>query len=414
MQLVNAISVGGTTIDLANPPAGMRVDAELGLLLASESISGAVIHENRHAGLYETRGTVTPSGDYLLMFPDALPGTVRRSGENGHYAAATKKTNNLLCYRSKDRGRTWTGPTIPFNVDYNMHGFIPFIPRGSRRLYAFGTQPRPDKFNGVENAAIGFRYSDDDGHSWSEVSFIEPVNDPGFQGMSVMRMCETDSGAWLVGSHTGTKFFTRPDGSSTTQTRVYLLRSEDKGASWTLLPDARPNGWRVEEFDRMDEGRPINVGNGEAYLMSRTCEGHLWATRSLDNGKTWSAFAPTPLIHPDAPPMLFHLEDGKTLVAFHHNAHSGTHFNNNAMADRAQLWVSLSKDGGRTWDAPRFVLANAVAPDGTGPWCENNCSYIDLIADRGELHIFMPHRWRRCVHLHLSSTILETLPRLTT
>jgi len=34
-----------------------------------------------------------------------------------------------------------------------------------------------------------------------------------------------------------------------------------------------------------------------------------------------STTRPTPLVHPDAPPMLFHLADGKTLAAFHRNRH---------------------------------------------------------------------------------------------
>ena len=65
------------------------------------------------------------------------------------------------------------------------------IPRGTKRLYAFGTQPIVgyDWENGKrENTPIGYRWSDDDGVTWSPVKLIAPVNDPGFTGMSVMRM----------------------------------------------------------------------------------------------------------------------------------------------------------------------------------------------------------------------------------
>jgi len=44
------------------------------------------------------------------------------------------------------------------------------------------------------------------------------VEDPDFRGMSVMRMCETDAGTWLLGSHEGTHFFRRPDGMTTCHT----------------------------------------------------------------------------------------------------------------------------------------------------------------------------------------------------
>ena len=46
----------------------------------------------------------------------------------------------------------------------------------------------------------------------------------------------------------------------------------------------------------MDEGRPIDVGGGGIMTMIRTPEGHLWATRSRDDGKTWSKPEPTPLV----------------------------------------------------------------------------------------------------------------------
>ena len=66
-----------------------------------------------------------------------------------------------------------------------------------------------------------------------------------------MRMCETASGAWLLGTQKG-DWSIKP-----LRTRQYLLRSEDQGQTWTLLPEKRPNGWYADGFDRMDEGRPI-------------------------------------------------------------------------------------------------------------------------------------------------------------
>ena len=73
---------------------------------------------------------------------------------------------------------------------------------------------------------IGYRYSDDDGRIWSEVRIIRPKNDPDFRGMSVMRMTETDSGTWLLGSHEADWSYIP------IMTRQYLLRSEDQGRTW--------------------------------------------------------------------------------------------------------------------------------------------------------------------------------------
>ena len=206
-------------------PKPLQIKTEVGVATFSW-VNAEVLHHarNRMGGLYETRATVTPAGDYLLMFPDG-----------GHYGGSKgKKVNDMLAIRSKDKGKTWGKPSVAFDIDYNQHGFIPFIPANSKRIYAFGTQPSFAMYNwenGLqENSPIGYRYSDDDGYHWSEVRFIQPTNDPGYRGMSVMRMTETDKGTWLLGTHEGDWSY-KP-----LITRQYLLRSTDKGQTWELLP----------------------------------------------------------------------------------------------------------------------------------------------------------------------------------
>ena len=404
-KLAERVTVGGQQIQVADPPTGLIVREDLGIL-SHEAVGGQVIHRTAKPSipLYETRATVTPGGDYLLMFPDG-----------GHYGSSATKVNDLLVYRSPDRGQTWTGPTIAFDIDYNQHGFIPLIPRGSKRIYAFGTQPVWGMYtreHGLqENAPIGYRYSDDDGHTWSEVRIIRPENDPGFRGMSVMRMCETDDGTWLLGAHEGDWSY-RP-----LQTRQHVLRSEDQGQTWQVLPHPRHGGWCVLQYGRMDEGRPINLGGGKVLMLARTPEGHLWYLRSDDDGRTWSDPRPTPLVHPDAPPMLCHLSDGKTIVALHHNRHNvpfdlykGLGRNPEAFQDRSEIWVSVSTDDGLTWSEPRFVFANALAETLASDFRNYQCSYIDIFADGDMLHLFVPHRWRQILHLQFKGGDITAFP----
>jgi len=389
--LLASVVVGGMKIDATAPPVGLVVRPQLGLL-TSTHVDGQLVHE-AETNLFETRATITPGGDYLLMFP-----------EGAHYGGKKGKVNNMIAYRSSDKGKTWSDPTVAFDIDYSQHGFIPLIPRGSKRIYAFGTQPIEGKREGAENCPIGFRYSDDDGHTWSEVTLIKPVNNPDFLGMSVMRMCETDAATWLLGSHEG-RWVRKPN--LPVVTRAYVLRSEDQGKTWTVLPDKRPGGWYLKQFERMDEPRPINLGGGRAMILARTCEGHLWASWSEDDGRTWSEPKPTSLIHPDAPPMLFHHPDGKTLVALHHNRHSGSHFK---QTDRSEIWVSLSTDEGRTWSEPRFIFANALAATSNSPWHDHQCSYVDAFVEGDTFHLFVPHRWKRALHLTLNADDIERLP----
>jgi hypothetical protein len=392
-QSAEVVTVGGRSLRVAQPPDGLRHDADTGLLIAGPG-QAQRIHArpapNDWCG--EARCTITPARDYLLMF----------TAGTGHYGGHSEKVNDMVAYRSSDHGKTWTGPSIPWQLPYNQHGFVPLQPRGTKRMYAFGTEPFFNRIEDRENAPIGFRSSEDDGRTWSGVTLIRPANDPDYLGMFVMRMCETDRGTWLLAPHSGMSRNPR-------HTKVYIMRSIDRGRTWTLIPGSRPNGWTEPKYSRMEEGRPINLGGGKVLLVTRTAEGHLWQLRSKDDGATWSDPEPTTLVHPLAPPMVFHLSDGKTLAAFHHNRYTGGESNSPSGSDRSELWVSLSKDGGATWSEPRFVLANANQPSGRGAFAES-VSYIDAVADRGTLHLFISHQFRQVVQVSFPEGSLTKLP----
>ena len=405
MEIADTVRIRMREIPSASLPCGILIDEELALA-RQPALTGQVVHvaRNEHKRLYESRGTMTAKGDYLLMFPDGL-----------HYGGLGRKVNEMLAYRSRDKGNTWQGPEIAFDIDYNQHGFIPLIPAGGSRLYAFGTQPLWGMYNredGLqENTPIGYRYSDDDGRSWSEVRLIRPENDPGFLGMSVMRMCETERGTWILGSHEADWSY-KP-----LITRQYILRSEDGGWTWELIPGKRHGGWHAHPLGRMDEGRPIAVGGDEVYVLARTPTGRLWHSRSLDDGRNWSEFQPTSMINPDAPPMLFPLSDGQSWVNLHHNVHSqgsyeGLHGKMEGMKDRGQLWASLSRDGGRSWSEPGFLCAVARRPDtDSNAFLNFQCSYVDGFTDPPFLNLFMSQFWNRVLHLKIEEDRLSELPK---
>lgn len=400
LRTVKEVDIACRPFPVESLPEGVRLLKKLGIA-AVGAVDGYVVHR-ADIGLYEVRAVITPGGDYLVMFPAGY-----------HYASSPVKMNEMLMYRSHDRGESWIGPERAFHIDYNQHGFIPLIPRGSDRIYCFGTQPVWEKYDRSggrrENAPIGYFYSDDDGHTWAGPVLIEPENDPQFKGMSVTRMCETDRGTWLLGAHEADWSY------SPLHTRQYLLRSEDQGKSWQLLPGKRPEGWWVEGYSRMDEGRVLNLGGDRVLFMIRTPEGHLWASWSEDDGKTWSSPEPTSLIQPDAPPMIELLPDGKTIVCLHHNRHHDVDYlgldsdNEPLMKDRTEVWVSLSKDGGKTFSEPGYLFSNAAEPDLENAFRNHQCSYIDMFADGDMLHLFVPHRWQQVLHL---TVLIEALPLL--
>jgi len=413
-KILNEVEIINRSVRVDQLPGGLSLRSQLGLVTASQ-LNGRIIHRALST-LYETRCEIMPNGDFLLMFPDGV-----------HYAHAEhEKMNDLVAYRSTDQGRTWQGPTVPIDIPYNLHGFVPLKPKGSNRIYCFGTQPvlgRPDLYNPsihteVENAPIGFRWSDDNGYTWSDVTLIRPENDPTFKGMSVVRMCETESGVWLIGAHAA-NFKERP-----IKTEQYILRSTDQGKTWRVYPDARPGGWQAADTSRMDETTLVSLGGEEVVGLSRTPTGYLWTIRSLDGGLTWDKPKPTPLEHPDAPAMMFLLSDKKTLMVLHHNRFSAKDLppeqrtdlgaEHPGMRDRAQVWVSLSRDGGRTWDEPRFLFCNALQPYEENLFRNYQCSYIDVVIDHGIVHFFVPHRWNRVVHLSMAESEIVKLPHQST
>jgi hypothetical protein len=399
IKTIAKTTIGGVEVEAAKPPKGYRHHPEHGLILHG-SMRATLMHAwpkgQDFAG--EARGVRTPvSGDYIVMFP---------AGPR-HYGHHKTKTNEMVLYRSKDRGQTWTGPEFPWKLPYNQHAFVGLVPRGSKEIHAFGTEPRLDVFDGEENASIGWRKSTDDGHTWSEVQLIRPVNDPDFAGMYVLPVCETDRGTWIMAPHAA-------DWHRTPLTTwLYILRSADRGKTWTVIPDPRPNGISEPSKSRFEEGRPIALGNnGGVMVMVRTATGKLWQIRSKDDGLTWSKPEPTSLIHPSAPPMLFHLSDGKTLAAFHHNRYSGISSvdrSGNMGQDRSELWVSLSRDSGLTWSKPRFVLANTAEPAGeTNSW-KWSVSYVDAIVDRGWITLIIAHQHKRVVTVSFEEKALASM-----
>lgn len=302
--------IGGVSVTADSLPKGMRHASDLGVVIP-EWVNVRAIHRfpqpgsevspSRDAAGHEhapevyvdnPRPVITPEGDYLL--------TMVVGKDHYGFTDPFCKVNDILLYRSKDKGKTWLGPTLSTTIPYNQHAWVPMVPKGSKRIYMFGTEPAPDDFTPPENAGIALRYSDDDGYTWSLPKRLRPEDDLGFQGMWCINATETDRGTWLIAPHAGG--YEPMPSNKLLSTRLYVLRSEDQGKKWTVKPGPRPQGWQWQPANRMDEGRPLSLGNGRVVLFARTEEGHLWQLRSQDDGKTWSDPFPTPLVHPDAPP----------------------------------------------------------------------------------------------------------------
>ena len=336
------------------------------------------------------RAIKAPSGDYLLFLC-----------ADGYYQSSTGRINEAWMWRSSDRGRSWSKGVHPWIVeDASQHCVVPMVDsRQPQRIYVFGNESR-DRSHA---ATMVMRHSDDNGRSWSPSRKIVPKNDPTFPGAPIhMRGCVMDDGTWLWGA------YYRGEGlKGDTQ---YVLRSTDRGNSWHVLPNPHPRGWQHAQWDKFMEGTVLPLGGPRAVLYLRAPGGHIYEKRTADGGLTWSATSETPsLVHPDAPPMVFKLADNRTLIAFVHNRYSPDAPNHNHL-DRTELWFAVSRDAGRHWSKPRFLVAQAKQPRRPHPHSvEHDVSYVDLLVDGNELHLFVADGQVEALHLLLlADDVLES------
>ena len=99
--------------------------------------------------------------------------------------------------------------------------------------------------HGLSESAIGYRYSDDDGRIWSEVRIF-----------AQKRSTSGDVSHANDGNDSGRGCLDRRSRSIRPYNDASILvRSEDQGRTWELLPGQRHGGWYAKGFNRMDEGR---------------------------------------------------------------------------------------------------------------------------------------------------------------
>lgn len=400
LTMADGILVQDIEIDPRNPPRGYHSYPEIGII-AHEAVEVQRLHSMPAPWVFAEapRTVVAPNGDYVCGF---VAGRM-------HYMIAKYKSNDIFFVRSSDQGKTWTHPKLAWDVDYNQHTFNPLRPSDSDRLYSFALEADFDQYVDRNNGPLGMRHSDDNGLTWSQPEPVRPSNDPDFAGVSHMQPCETDRGTWLLPTYTIVRLESMNGAREDYQ---YVLRSEDRGKTWELIPGPRPEGWTIPETKRLLEGTILSLGGDQAVMFCRNQLGFIQELRTYDDGKTWSAPQKTPLVHPDAPPMIYRLDGGQTLIGFIHNRSASHRHINNKFNDRRELWITLSENGGRTWSEPRFVIADATELERGRTWDWVEASYGDLLVDGDVLNFTFNHKKQQILNLRFKRDDLDTFPTL--
>ena len=301
------------------------------------------------------------NGDLVVVFRQAR--TRPGSGEAGTHNEKVTHSHidsgsRIALVRSTDDGKTWDpGSLVVIDAsdgteDLNMamiselssgelivNNHRWFVDRTEEQAAAVEAErlvhSRPGERGprAVVFDSLFFMRSSDQGRTWDQP---KPV---GFSSL-------------VYRSHTGKSGFTvMPDGSlllplngysSGDETdRVYVVRSNDEGHTWT-----HPSTVLNDPEQRIGFGEPpmLRLSSGKLLIVARTRvgEGYLYQAHSDDDGWVWQGLKRTPIW--GFPCHLLQLRSGRVLCAYGYRR------------EPFGIRAVISEDEGETWDMDREIV----------------------------------------------------------
>ena len=352
---------------------------------------------------------------------------------------------HVVSLRSQDQGRTWEQPVSVEPADGPEASYAVPLKAPSGRLYCFYNH-NTDNLRAVaaddppfasgwcrrvdSQGYFVFKYSDDQGRSWSAERYAIPVREMDIDRRNayggairffwnVGRPFVHDGAAYIslhkVGGF-GEGFFTRSEGVLLRSANLLSERDPAK-IVWETLPDG-DYGLRVPAGGGpiAEEQSYVVLSDGSFYAVYRTIDGHPTCAYSRDRGHTWSApqyqrFADGRLIkHPRAANFLWKCANGRYLYWFHN--HGGRfireHPRRRAIAyeDRNPVWLC----GGVEADSPEGKVIRWSQPEialyDDDPYIR--VSYPDLVEESGRYFITETQKDIARVH-EIAPELLEGL-----
>lgn len=261
--------------------------------------------------------------------------------------------------RSTDNGQTWGEPfpllDTPGMLDYDPN----LVVWGTTVLAIATTVPQTHSQQVTTSQFMAVR-SDDCGRTWGtafEIPFpyvyCSGKINPGVRfadGTLVFGFC-----ADIKLQAGGT---VRSDRDSWGEAGVMI--STDEGLTWTPgqtigVREHKPADAHPGAINGLDEPALAVCGNGDLYMLMRSGFDRLYAARSRDQGRTWSAPERTTLLAHNCPADLCVFEHPRLgrgwLVVYDHSPH-----------DRYPLAVAVSFDEGATWSPPLILTGLGENP----------------------------------------------------
>jgi hypothetical protein len=321
---------------------------------------------------------------------------------------------------SANLGKTWSAPVDIEPTTGPMASWaIPFI-TSFGRVYAFYDYngDNVDSLNGKalhQGAELGwycYKYSDDNGTTWSERFRLPLTKAPVDLNNDWKGEVQMQWGIDKPNLINGSMYFgfTRMGKFKMDLGEGWFFKSDnintEKDATkikWDLLP-AGGYGVRNPTFGSIqEEHNMVGLNNGHLYCMYRTTQGFPANSYSADGGKTWSLPVPAKydpngdqiMKNPRACPMIWKAENGKYLFWYHNQGTKDFKFRNPA-------WISggVEKNGVIYWSQPEILLyTNDV---------NERMSYPDLIEQKGKYWVMETNKVKGRVH-QVDNSLLKGL-----
>jgi hypothetical protein len=343
-----------------------------------------------------------------------------------------QKGQHVITYRSLDKGKTWQdyneletgeGPESAYSVLLKIPSgrIFAFYNYNSQNIREVPADPGPT-FNGKcwRVDCLGdfvFRYSDDNGISWSKKRYLINVRemqidrDNCFGGKirffwNVGKAFFHDNCAFVplikIGGF-GEGCYTRTEGVLLKCANINS--AEPDNLSWETLPDGESGLKTPPDGGIIAEEQSYSVlSDGTFFCVYRSIDGHPVYSYSRDGGHSWSQpeymrYADGRLMkHPRAANFAWKCNNGKFLYWFHN--HGGKDFDN-----RNPAWIcgGLEADSAKgkiiKWSQPEIMLYDK------DPLIA--MSYPDLIEDEG---LYISETQKKIARTHkISSNFLEKL-----
>jgi hypothetical protein len=408
------------------------------LLLVASAAAADPIPDARH----RLNGSPVPGGvycdqPYLVHTADGwLCCMTTAQGREG------SATQTVVTMRSSDQGKTW-GKPVPLEKAGGpeaSYGVLLKVPTG--RIYCFynfnaanvrevktetgGALKRVDSLG-----EYVFRYTDDDGNTWSADRFTVPVREfacdkNNVYGGKVRFFWNVGKPLLVVGDDAkrpnwpggpaavltlhkvgamGAGFFAQSEGAFLRSDNILTEKDASK-VTFTTLPDgdvglkAPKGGGRIAEEQSL-----VQLTDGSLVCVYRTVDGHPAFSTSRDGGKTWAdpdylRYSPDgrKVKHPRAATFVWPVGDGRYLYWFHNHSPTAAQRKSgwDPYSDRNPVWVCAGREidtkAGKqiAWSEPEVLLYD------DDPFVR--MSYPDLIRHGDKWFITETHKAEGRVH----------------